>query len=74
VFVKNRAGKPLCEAVQTGACAETVGHNLCPTDRNCVHQCNKCLAIKHNGSQCKVHGAPSKPSGGKGKGKGKGKW
>ena len=48
----NRKGFSLCQAFQTGGCGQTVGNNQCPSNRETVHQCSKCLSIAHGSSVC----------------------
>lgn len=74
LFTHNRSGKPLCLDFQSGACTRGNG-NRCPKSSAHVHQCNRCLDIRHGGHMCQATpqapGGSGNRKGGKGKGKGK---
>ena len=69
VFTHNRRNQPLCADFQQGRCQRGVG-SACPVNQGQMHQCNKCLDVRHGGAECQQ--TPRPPSGKKGKGKGKG--
>ena len=70
-FKTNKAGTPLCENFQTGACGLAV-NSRCPVDRTKAHQCDLCLGNNHGSNICTA-GSNQSSSSGKGKGKHKGK-
>ncbi len=76
MYTHNRQGKKLCEGFQTGACPYQPGRNWCPSQRDAVHQCSRCLSQMHGAHrpfECQAKPVEPKGRGGKGKGQGKGK-
>ena len=72
-LIKNRAGRDLREAYQSGRCPDTGRDGRCGVDPSKAHQCAKCLLQGHGASSCTKDVAKPPGKGKKGKGKGAGK-
>lgn len=46
-FIVNRAGQPLCEDFNAGACTQASNNGWCSVHWGKRHQCNKCLSPDH---------------------------
>ena len=74
IFVANRGGKRLCEDYNRGTCQSGLNSTACPKNPLLVHQCSRCLEIKHTLVNCPRSDFPAMKPVGKGKSsKGKGK-
>ena len=74
IFVANRSGKRLCEDYNRGTCpSSATNSSVCPKSPYSVHQCSRCLDVKHTLVNCLRSDFPATKPGGKGKAKGKGK-
>ena len=77
-LTSNRRGTPLCSGFQDGSCPYNKANIRCPKNKDCVHQCARCLSASHGRAWPRActndpAGPPPKGKGAKGSGKKGGK-